>query len=239
MVVWRDDAGARRLVESVIRPVTTVGTSEAVWTVDGVVVGRRSATFALRGPQTLAGRLQVTGTHNVANAAVVAVLALELGVNVPAVQAGLANFRGAPRRFEFRGRWRNMDVYEDYAHLPGEIAATLQAARDAGYDRVACIFQPHRITRTVAVGDAFAPAFDNADIVLVTPIYSAGEANPDGVTGERVAAPLRARRGDVVRYCPNEQSLEEALATLEVDALFVLGAGDVARCLDALEFDDE
>jgi UDP-N-acetylmuramate--alanine ligase len=132
-----------------------------------------------------------------------------------------------------------MDVYEDYAHLPGEIAATLQAARDAGYERVACVFQPHRITRTLAVGDSFAPAFDNADAIVVTDIYTAGEANPDRITGERVAGPLRERRGAVVRYCPTDDDLHEALAALEADALFILGAGDVARCLDALEFDDE
>jgi len=235
VVVWSDDPGARRLVDRVQRPVTTVALSGASWTVDDVVLDRRSATFALRGPQTLAIRLQVTGAHNVANAAVVAVLALELGVSVSAVQTGLSNFRGAPRRFEFRGKWRGIDVYEDYAHLPGEIAATLQAARDAGYDRVAAVFQPHRVTRTLAVGDAFAPAFDNADAVMVTDIYTAGEANPDHVTGERVADPLRRRRGDVVTYCPNDETLLAALERVEADALFVLGAGNVASCLDSLE----
>jgi len=239
VVVWTDDGGARRMLAQVERSVTTVGTGEAAWLVDDVVLGRRSASFSLRGAQTLAVRLQVTGAHNVANAAVVAVLALELGVGVPAVQAGLANFRGAPRRFEFRGRWRGMDVYEDYAHLPGEIAATLQAARDAGYDRVACVFQPHRITRTLAVGAAFAPAFDNADAVLVTDIYTAGEANPQGITGEYVAGPLRDRRGGAVQYCPTDGALVAALAELDADALFVLGAGDVARCLDSLELDHE
>ena len=138
--------------------------------------------------------LRVTGAHNVANAAVVAVLAHELGVADEAIVRGLSNFVGAPRRYQYRGAWRGVDVYEDYAHLPGEIAATLAATRAGGYERITVVFQPHRVTRTLALVDQFAGAFEGARHVIITDLYSAGEANPDGVTGELVAQRAAALR---------------------------------------------
>jgi UDP-N-acetylmuramate--alanine ligase len=236
VVIWSDDAGCRRVATNIERSVRTVGTQDDVdWHVRDIVVSRRGSSFTIAGPTTLVIELCVTGAHNVANAAVVAALALELGVSAPAVRSGLARFEGAPRRYEYRGQWRGIDVYEDYAHLPGEIGATLHAARESGYERIACIFQPHRYTRTAAVGDAFAPAFDEADVILITDIYGAGEPNPAGLTGERVADPLRRRRGEIVHYCPDALAIKTALDEVSADVLFVLGAGDIAGCLDDLD----
>ncbi len=114
-------------------------------------------------------------------------LAHEVGIADEAIVRGLSNFMGAPRRYQYRGVWRGVDVYEDYAHLPGEIAATLAATLAAGYERITVVFQPHRVTRTLALVDQFAPAFVGARHVIVTDVYSAGEANPSGVTGELIA----------------------------------------------------
>ena len=118
----------------------------------------------------------------------------QLGISPAAITAGLSNFVGAPRRFELRGSWRGVDVYESYAHLPGEIAAILAATRAAGYERVTAVFQPHRVTRTLAFADEFAPAFDGASHVIVTDIYTAGEANPSGVTGELIVRAITSMR---------------------------------------------
>lgn len=238
VVAWADDHGAAQVARNCLREVTLVGTDPAFeWSVRDAVLERRGSTFTLVGPSTeLPLRLNVPGHHNIANAAVAATLALALGVGPRAVAHGLAAFGGAPRRFELRGTWRGADVIEDYAHLPGEIAATLEAARAAGYHRVAVVFQPHRVSRTLAVGDAFAPAFDQADVVLVTDLYTAGEANPNGVDGEHVAGPLRRRRGaNVVHYTPTFDDVIECLESLEeVDALFILGAGDVSDVIASL-----
>ncbi len=235
VVVWTDDAGARRVADAADRVLVRVGTTDDTqWRVENIVLGRRGSSFDLRGPQNLALQLGVTGQHNVANAATVAVLALSVGLAPAAVVRGLSEFHGAPRRFEFRGRWQNMDVYEDYAHLPGEISATLRAARDAGYERVACVFQPHRITRTLAIGDGFASAFDDADVIVITDIYTAGEANPDHIDGRRVFDPVHARRGDRASYAPRLADVKAALATLDADVLFVLGAGDIGLVIAEL-----
>jgi UDP-N-acetylmuramate--alanine ligase len=239
VVIWADDAGAARVVASGARDVLRVGTSKGVaWRVSNVELERRRSAFVLRGDgESLSITLRVTGAHNVANAAVVAVLARTLGVTGEAVVAGLSNFLGAPRRYQYRGAWRGVDVYEDYAHLPGEIAATLEATRAAGYERVTVVFQPHRVTRTLALVDQFAPAFKGARHVVVINLYSAGEANPSSVTGEVVAdALVRYDRSIDTSYHGEFDGVLEALETLVVDSdvILVLGAGDVGAIIPAL-----
>jgi UDP-N-acetylmuramate--alanine ligase len=240
VVAWGDDAGAARVVGTLRREVVVVGTAPGLaWRVTDVNLERRRATFVLRAKdETLSITLRVTGAHNVANAAVAAVLARTLGLPSEAVVSGLANFVGAPRRYQFRGAWRGVDVYEDYAHLPGEIAATLEATRASGYERVTVVFQPHRVTRTLALLEQFAPAFRGARHVIVTDLYSAGEANPTSVTGEVVASAL-------ARYDPSldtsySAELAGVVAVLDTlvedsDVILVLGAGDVGALVGMLE----
>jgi len=236
VVIWADDPGSQRVLEVVERPVTTVGRRVGEWIVTDEVLARRAARFELRGASDhLAIELSVTGSHNVANAAVVATLALALGVEREHVMAGLRAFVGAPRRFEFRGRWRGADVYEDYAHLPGEVAATLAATRAAGYERIVAVFQPHRVTRTIALAQDFATAFDGAQRVIVTDIYRAGEANPSGATGRLVANAVAGSLAGRVDYAA---TFAEVVATLAagpaVDVILVLGAGDIANVIGLL-----
>jgi UDP-N-acetylmuramate--alanine ligase len=240
VVAWGEDAGVARVLASHRREVVVVGTSPGMaWRVTDLSLERRRASFVLRGKgETLSISLRVTGAHNVANAAVVAVLARTLGLASEAVVSGLANFVGAPRRYQFRGAWRGVDVYEDYAHLPGEIAATLEATRASGYERVTVVFQPHRVTRTLALLEQFAPAFRGARHVIVTDLYSAGEANPTSVTGEAVADAL-------ARYDPSldtsyRAELAGVVAALDAlvedsDVILVLGAGDVGALVGMLE----
>jgi len=233
VVAWQDDPGVRRVLELVTREVVTVGTLPGCsWRVTDVTLARRSATFTLRGPdQDVEIDLRVTGQHNVANAAVVATLALALGVGADAVRRGLSNFEGAPRRFQYLGRWRGVDVYEDYAHLPGEIAATLRATRAAGYERIVALFQPHRVTRTIMLASSFATAFEGASRVIVTDIYSAGEANPSGVTGEILVEGIAAHLAPgAVHYAEDFAVALRALESMhdECDVVLLLGAGDIA-----------
>jgi UDP-N-acetylmuramate--alanine ligase len=237
VVAWADDPGAKRAVTS-RRDATLVGTTdECEWRVSDVVLERRRASFRLSGPTTMQIELRVTGAHNVANAAVVAVLAHTLAIPDEATVRGLSNFVGAPRRYQYRGAWRDVDVYEDYAHLPGEIAATLAATRAAGYERVTVVFQPHRVTRTLALVDEFAPAFNGARHVIVTDIYSAGEANPTGVTGEVVADAIQRYDSALdTLYCGDLSLVGELLEQLvdDSDVIVVLGAGDVASIISTL-----
>jgi UDP-N-acetylmuramate--alanine ligase len=238
-VAWADDLGARDVASAASREVALVGTEGAVeWRVSNVELARRRASFDLDGPGgTLRVHLRVTGAHNVANAAVVATLAQTLGIEGEAVVRGLSNFVGAPRRYQYRGAWRGVDVYEDYAHLPAEIDATLAATLASGYERMTAVFQPHRVSRTTALAEAFGAAFSLARHVIVTDLYLAGEANPAGVTGEVIADSLRRQHpGLDVRYCARLDfvvpELEEVIG--DSDVVLFLGAGDVASLVSTL-----
>jgi UDP-N-acetylmuramate--alanine ligase len=237
VVAWADDPGARRAVASRADAVLVGERSPGAWRVTEVALERRRSSFRLTGASDLTIDLRVTGAHNVANAAVVAVLAHEMGVPDDATVRGLSNFVGAPRRYQYRGAWRGVDVYEDYAHLPGEIAATLTATRAAGYERITVVFQPHRVTRTVALVDQFAGAFAGAGHVIVTDLYGAGEPNPRGVTGEVVAIALQRHDPNIdTIYCADLDLVGELLEQLvdESDVVLVLGAGDVASIISTL-----
>jgi UDP-N-acetylmuramate--alanine ligase len=237
VVAWADDPGATRAVSS-RGDAMLVGTgARRAWRVSEVELERRRASFRLSGPRTLQIELRVTGAHNVANAAVVAVLAHELGVSDEAIARGLSNFVGAPRRYQYRGAWRGVDLYEDYAHLPGEIAATLAATRAGGYERITVVFQPHRVTRTLALVDQFATAFEGARHVIITDLYSAGEANPQGVTGEVVARALQRFDPSLdTLYCEDMGLVGELLEQLvdDSDVILVLGAGDIGSIIATL-----
>lgn len=231
VVAWGGDAGATR-VAAARHDATIVGRDGAfAWRVRDEVLARRGSSFVLDGPdESLALSLRVTGAHNIANAALVAVVARRLGVDADAVVRGLSNFLGAPRRFQYRGAWRGVDVYEDYAHLPGEIAATIATARDLGYESVTVVFQPHRVTRTRSLLGDFATAFAGARHLVVTDLYTAGEANPDGLSGEVVAAAVRSADASVdVTYCASWHEAPKVLEDLldVSDVVLVLGAGDV------------
>ena len=239
VVAWGDDEGAARVAARSEHDVVLVGRGDhGPWRVLNQHIARARSSFTLRGPDgDLELVLGVTGAHNVANAAVAAVLALELDVAASDVASGLARFRGVPRRFELLGQWRGVDVYEDYAHLPGEISATLETLRAVGYERVTAVFQPHRVTRTLRLVTSFATSFVDATNVVVTDIYRAGEANPTHVTGAVVADALRD--ADPARHVVYAATFEEVAASLEAlhgesDVVVLLGAGDVASVASRL-----
>jgi UDP-N-acetylmuramate--alanine ligase len=237
VVVWGDDPGAARVAQRSGRDVQLVGTHDAAWIVDNVSLARRSASFTLTGPSgPLQLTLGVTGAHNVANAAVVAALAFRLDVAPEAIVTGLHDFAGAPRRFEYLGQWRGVDVYEDYAHLPGEIAATLVATRSIGYERVTVVFQPHRVTRTLNLAPELAEALEGADNIVITDIYASGEANPTGATGELVARHVHTRRGATSAYAATFDDVVDLLESRhdQSDVVLLLGAGDIAQVAQRL-----
>ena len=237
VVVWSDDEGAARVASQVPRNVVTVGTSSQVrWRLVDEKLERQRARARLVGPQELEIDLGVTGRHNLTNAAVVAVLAMELGIAGEFVTDGLRHFVGAPRRFEHVATWRGIDVIDDYAHLPAEIAATVSAAQSAGYHRIVALFQPHRVSRTRSIGADFAPAFDNVDELVMTDIYRAGEENPEGITGEFLADFVKARAQTSVTYAASLRDASEVLegTSRDKDLLLILGAGDVTTVLEHL-----
>ncbi len=218
-----------------------VGTAEgSTYRMVDVVSARSSVSFGLEGPDGVSlGRLDVPvpGVHNARNAAVATVAAMGAGVPFAAAARALARFAGVARRFEFRGEVDGVTYVDDYAHLPSEVRAALAAARNGGWDRVVAVFQPHRYSRTAALADAFGEVFDDADVVVVTDVYGAGEPPTPGVSGALVAdAVRRSSPGSTVHYAAGRDELRRLVASLLVpgDLCCTLGAGDLTSLPDEL-----
>ena len=200
---------------------------------------RASYSFALEraGRTVVEVSLSVPGLHNARNAAAAAVTALTIGVEPETVAKALARFTGVARRFQFRGEAGGVTFVDDYAHLPGEVAPILATAREGGWERVVCVFQPHRYSRTAALWPDFASAFDGADVVVVTDVYGAGEAPRPGVSGRLIADAVAAAGPDrPVAYVPDRAELADRVAELlrPGDLCLTLGAGDLTSLPDDL-----
>ncbi len=182
--------------------------------------------------------LRVPGVHNLMNAAAAILAARAAGVDPDEAAAALRNFSGVRRRFEFRGMGRGAEFYDDYAHHPTEVRATL-AAVPSEYRRVLAVFQPHRYTRTEAMWEALGESLGQADVVVITEVYGAGEPPIPGVTGKLLVESLtESAPAKRVVYLPKRSDLVQFLSR-EVrpgDLVLTLGAGDVTTVPDeALE----
>lgn len=170
------------------------------------------------------------GIHNVLNATAALAVADQLGLDVHEAAKALSEFRGVRRRFTHVGDVAGVTIVDDYGHHPTEIAATLAAAKSLGFSRIVEVFQPHRYSRTKALADQFAHAFDGADVLYVMDVFSAGEMPIPGVTGKLVASRVRDG-GEVgeVSYVPGRRDLVRRLADecRPGDLVITQGAGDV------------
>jgi UDP-N-acetylmuramate--alanine ligase len=180
--------------------------------------------------------LPVPGHYNALNALAALAVAAEAGVSDELIRATFAAFSGVKRRFTHVGEWRGVQVYDDYAHHPVEIAAVLRAARVAGAGRVIAVVQPHRYTRLQTLFNEFSACLDDADIAIVTPVYSAGEAPIPGIDRDELALALLRHGHPDVMTVDSEESLVEALAGIakEGDLVIGLGAGNISDWINAL-----
>ncbi|MDO5152043.1 MAG: UDP-N-acetylmuramate--L-alanine ligase [Eubacteriales bacterium] len=173
----------------------------------------------------------VLGRHNAFNALAAAAAAWMMGIPGEAVSQGIQSFHGAGRRMEFKGKFHGADVYDDYAHHPDEVAATLDALRSMGDHRIVLAFQPHTYTRTKALFDDFVRELKKADVLVLAEIYAARERNTIGISSADLAAQIP---GSVYR-----ETLPEVTAYLkeivrEGDVVITMGAGDIFRAGEAL-----
>lgn len=182
--------------------------------------------------------LGMPGRHNAVNAVGAIACCFELGVDFQTIKRALTGFKGVGRRFEEKGRCGGVVVVDDYGHHPREIEATLNAAREWTDSegrlarRVVCVFQPHRYTRTMLLKDKFVSAFDRADILFMTEIYSAGEEPIAGISGSWLFEAVKAHRdrlGLITYFCPRIEELgEELLRIVEKgDLVLTVGAGNI------------
>jgi UDP-N-acetylmuramate--alanine ligase len=178
----------------------------------------------------------IPGRHNVLNALAAIAVALELGLGDDAIRAGFDKFEGVKRRFTRVGEVDGAIVIDDYAHHPTEIRAVLAAAREGAEGRVIAVMQPHRFSRLEALMDDFQNAFNDADVVFVTPVYAAGEEPLEGVDSAALVEGLRARGHRMVRSVEDLDDLCAALRDLaaEGDMIICMGAGDITKWAAAM-----
>ena len=236
-VACADDPVARRLAAA-DRGILTYGwADDADYRIADYEGGRTGSRLELAHRGTSLGTIElpVPGWHNALNAAGATALALELGVAFAPVAEALRGFGGVARRFQFRGQLDGATLVDDYAHIPGEIAAMIRAAREGGWRRVVAIFQPHRYTRTARMWREFGDAFTGADAVVLTDVYSAGEAPQPGVSGRLILRAVLDRHPSLpVTYLPRRADLVEHVPRLirPGDVVLTLGAGDLTTLPD-------
>ncbi|MBP1736844.1 MAG: UDP-N-acetylmuramate--L-alanine ligase [Oscillospiraceae bacterium] len=170
--------------------------------------------------------LNIPGIYNVKNAIAATAAAAAVGLPSAAVEQGLSAFRGAGRRFEHKGTYQGAEIYDDYAHHPGELTALLSAAKGLSYQRVICAFQPHTYTRTQALFPDFIEALKLADKVLLAEIYAAREQNTIGISSADLAKEIPG-----AEYFPSFPALTQRLRELASpgDLILTVGAGDIYR----------
>ena len=237
LVINGDNAACQRIAAAVPCPTTMFGArSSNDWTATDVVVTPGGQRIQIRhhgaswGP---AVNLPLSGRHNVENALAAAALCASLGLSPEDASNGLASFPGIRRRFEVSGTRHGLQLVVDYAHHPTAIRATLQGVRERfGAAKVWCAFQPHQISRTLALWDDFAAAFELADEVLIVPVFAARETCCDEpVTVARKLAERIRAHGQSARFV---ESLDLILPTVDDaaapgDVLIAMGAGDIDR----------
>jgi UDP-N-acetylmuramate--alanine ligase len=237
-IVCADDDVALRLAKQ--HGATTYGTSpDADFRLVVHETGRVGTRFEIRKDEKplVEVQLPVPGLHNARNATGALVAGVLLGATPADAAAALGRYGGVARRFQFRGERDGVTFVDDYAHLPTEVRAALATAKDGGWNRVVCVFQPHRYSRTGDLWREFADAFVDADLLVVTDVYPSGEAPRPGVTGRLIVqAVLDAHPKAWVAYLPRR---DDQLAYLRArlrpgDICLTLGAGDLTSLPDAL-----
>ena len=180
--------------------------------------------------------LPALGHYNALNALAALAVATEAGVGDEMIRSTLAAFSGVKRRFTRVGEWQGVVVYDDYAHHPVEIAAVLRGASMAGKGRIIAVVQPHRYTRLQALFNEFSACLDDADIVVVTPVYSAGEPPIPGIDRDELASGLRRHGHPHVLTVDDEDSLTATVASIAQagDLVVGLGAGTITDWINAL-----
>ena len=177
------------------------------------------------------------GAHNVLNALACTAVAMELDVAFPQIQEGFARFGGVGRRFQVKGEPKGIMIVDDYGHHPAEIRATLAAAKHGWPERrLVVAFQPHRYTRTKELYDDFLKCFYDADVLVLTDIYSAGEPAIEGISSETLAATIRQHGQKDVTYVPDREQIPDHLAGVvrPDDIVITLGAGNIWQAGEAL-----
>jgi UDP-N-acetylmuramate--alanine ligase len=229
-----DDMNTMQALAPLGRELFTFGLGEGV-DVRGVnvrLMGRNPSVEVLyRGLPFCKITLQIPGLHNLVDALAATATAIALNLPAKAVEEGLCGYTGVGRRFEFKGKLNGADVYDDYAHHPCELRATLDAISTLDYKRVILAFQPHTFSRTKALFSDFVTELKRADVTFLAKIYAAREKNDIGITSDVLAEAVPG-----ARCCQEFPELTGEISAIaqDGDIILTVGAGDIYMVGDAL-----
>ncbi len=238
-IVCLDDPTLRELIPDIRSEMITYGIeTDADYKAVNIKLGDRRVSFDVVRQGTTLGqiRLSIPGKHNVYNALATLIACLEAGLSFADIAGAITNFRGAKRRFQVLEEVNDILVIDDYAHHPTEIQATIAAAKATGKAIIA-VFQPQRYSRTYFLFDQFSRAFQEADEVIITDIYSpVGEKEIEGVNSAKLVELIRQNSNRNARYIPAKEEVLTYLAdrVKPGDLVLTMGAGDIWKTADGL-----
>ncbi|MBG02330.1 MAG: UDP-N-acetylmuramate--L-alanine ligase [Acidimicrobiaceae bacterium] len=240
--VCADDSGLMSVVGST--DVITYGVnSNSDYLITEYEGSRSGSKFSLSAPNEDLGEFVVAtpGIYNVRNATAALAFGHHIGADINLLRQGLAQFGGVARRFHFRGERNDVAYIDDYAHLPTEVSSVLQAVKEGEWGRIICVFQPHRYTRTSDLWKDFSHSFEDADVLFITDIFSAGEAPIPGVSGRLIVDAVKGAYPEKPMMYGDHR--EELIAQIRQvlspgDVCLTLGAGDITTLPNELMLGD-
>ncbi len=232
VIACLDDPGVQAILPSVNKKVITYGFSrQSDILAQNVAMKDFAASYDVSYKGYNLGRIsmQVTGRHNIQNSLLAVGIGLELDIPFTSIKEGLAQYSGVYRRFELKGEAGDITVYDDYAHHPTEIIATLEGFKDSSQRRIVTLFQPHLFSRTRDLYQQFGKAFFSCDCLILAPIYPAREQALPGVTSKLIAdEAIQSGHHNVVLLENNSEITTQTLSLLRPgDILITMGAGNI------------
>lgn len=230
-----DHPVVRSLIPKIEKRVVTYGLSDGAQFIAKQIKakeGKMTYQLSVRGESRGKITLNLMGRHNVQNSLAALAVADELEIPLTKAAQALRSFKGIHRRCEILFRNKNITVIDDYGHHPEEIKATLKAISESyPKQRLVCLFQPHRYTRTQDLFGELAGAFDKCDFLMMTDIYSAGETPIKGIHSQKLVSAIKRKRRTLTVYLHrSEKLIDDVLSLLRPkDILVMLGAGDVTQ----------
>lgn len=237
VIACYDDAELLKIVEKIPQKVVTYGLTGGDFTADKITVLDSGTTYLLLYKEETICKvtLSLHGSHNILNSIAALANAYMFGLDIQKAADALTEFKGAARRFEYRGKLMGAHIYDDYAHHPTEIRATLDTASEISAGRIICVFQPHTYSRTKMFFEEFANAFDKADMLIISDIYAAREKDDGSISSKMLVDKISHNFSDCI-YIGSFDEISNKLKSIirENDIVIIMGAGDIVKLTDIL-----
>jgi len=239
IVLCLDDANLQTLIPSLERRIISYGFSaQADFHARERTFQEFSSTSELhhKGEKIGTLKLQVPGNHSILNAMAAIAVAVDLDIPIDTILKGLESYKGIGRRFELKSSMDDTMIIEDYAHHPSEIMATLNAAKRGWKKRIVAIFQPHRYTRLHLLMEEFGTAFNQADVLILTEVYPAGEKPISGVSGKALYERIQELGHKNIHFVPQIDRIPSEITRIRKpgDMIIVMGAGSIYKSIPGI-----